>query len=111
MMSMKNGSGANAKQWASVAYTATAAGSSSETVTLPGGQVGKPVMLRGSGSVSGQISLVYGNNAEILVPVNPNAPFSETPIPPTAFPAPTGSVTVTVTADGAGVVRALVGFI
>ena len=103
-------SAAGVKQWASEAYTASASGSSSETVTLPGGQVGKPVMLRGSGSVSGQISLTYGNNAEIIVPVNPNAPYAETAIPPSAFPNPTGTVTVTITADGAGTIRALVGF-
>ena len=103
-------SSAGVKQWASTAYAASAAGSETATVTLPGGQVGKPVMLRGSGSVSGQISLTYGNNAEIIVPVNPNAPYAETVIPSTAFPNPTGSVTLTITADGAGTIRALVGF-
>lgn len=99
-----------AKQWASATYTASAAGSSTETITLPNQQTGRPVMLRGSGSVSGQIVLTYGNAAQIIVPVNPNAPFSESPIPASAFPNPTGSVTVTVTADGAGVIRALIGF-
>ena len=101
---------AGVKQWADASYTATAAGSSSETITLPGGQVGKPIVLRGSGSVSGKITLTYGNNAQIIVPVNPNAPYSETEIPGTAFPNPTGSVTVTVATDGSGVIRALVGF-
>ena len=112
MMNMNGGraTAAGVKQWADAAYTATAAGSESETVSLPGGQVGKPIMLRGSGSVSGKIVLRYGNNAQIIVPVNPNAPYSETPIPGTAFPNPTGSVTVTITADGAGTIRALVGF-
>ena len=98
------------KQWASVAYSPTAAGDEVATVTLPGGQVGKPLVLRGSGSVSGEITLTYGNNAQIKVPVNPNAPYSETQIPASAFPNPTGSVTVTITADGAGTIRAYVGF-
>ena len=107
---MMKGAGVKPKQWASAAYTATAAGSSNLTPQLPGGQVGRPTVLRGSGSVSGQIVLTYGNNAQIVVPVNPNAPFSDAEIPASAFPAPTGQVSVTVTADGAGVIRALVGF-
>lgn len=96
------------KQWAS--GTATAAGATSVTITLPGGQVGKPIKLRGSGTVSGQIALTYGNNAQVLIPVNPNAPYSEDIIPSSAFPSPTGQVTVTITLDVAGVIRALVGF-
>lgn len=102
--------GVKPKQWASASYTASAAGSSTLSPQLPGGQVGRPVTLRGSGSVSGQVVLTYGNNAQIIVPVNPNAPFSDAEIPASAFPAPTGQVSVTVTADGAGVIRALIGF-
>lgn len=98
------------KQWADVAYTATAAGSESATVTLPNGQVGKPVILKGSGSVSGVIKLTFGNAAVISVPVNPNAPAQEAAIPSEAFPALTGSVSLTIEADGAGTIRAYVGF-
>lgn len=107
---MKGGVNMKPKQWAHKAYTATAAGSTTVTPTLPGGQVGRPVVLRGSGSVSGVITLTYGNNAEIAVPVNPNAPYSDAEIPASAFPAPTGQVSVTIAADGAGVIRAFIGF-
>ena len=101
---------ANVKQWASASYTASAAGSSSETPTLPQGMVGKPLVIRASGSVSGQVTFTYANGAQILVPVNPNAEYTEEKIPDSAFPAPTNQVSVTLVADGAGVIRCLVGF-
>lgn len=107
---MSSGNTNQAKQWASASYTASGAGTSSETATLPSNQTGKPILLRVSGSVSGQVVLTYGNAAQIIAPVNPNAPYSDIPIPGSAFPAPTGSVTMSLTADGAGVIRALVGF-
>lgn len=102
-----NKNGGSAKQWASAAVTST---TSSQAITLPSGQTGKPVVLRGSGTSSGQIALTYGNASQVIVPVNPNAEFTEIPIPASAFPAPTGSVTVDITVDGTGTIRALVGF-
>ena len=107
---MPSSNSGGAKQWASAAYTASAAGSSSETATLPSGQTGRPSILRVSGSVSGEVVLTYGNAAQIIAPVNPNAQYTDIQIPASAFPAPTGSVTMTLTADGAGVIRALIGF-
>lgn len=110
MMMRSNVNSSGVKQWASTPYTASAAGSEDVTVTLPNNQVGKPLILKGSGNVSGQISLTFGNGSEVIVPINPNAPSSEAPIPPSGFPNPTGSVAVSITADGAGTIRALVGF-
>ena len=111
MMGRNMTPGGNAvKQWAGNSNTFTAQGNASLTITLPSGQTGKPVIMRGSGSVSGQITLTYGNVAQVIVPINPNAPYSEVVIPPAAFPSPTSSVVVTVTGDAAGVIRCLIGF-
>lgn len=104
------GAGSAVKQWASAANTFTAAGTASVSPALPGSGTGRPIKLRASGSVSGQASITIGNTAAIIAPVNPNAGFTEVDIPASAFPSPVGSVTVSVTADGAGTIRAFVGF-
>lgn len=104
---MRGSGGGVVKQWASASVTATTTGVS---VSLPTGQTGKPIKLRGSGTSSGQIALTFGNSSQVIVPVNPNAPFSEVDIPATAYIAPTNSVTVDITVDGTGTIRALVGF-
>ena len=96
---------------ASYSNTFSAAGSVSGTASLGNGQVGKPVRIKVSGSVSGQAVITYGNNASKIVPCNPNAPFTEDVIPATAFPKPTNAVSITLTADGAGVIRAIVTFV
>ena len=96
---------------ASYSNTFTAAGSVSGTAALGNGQVGKPVKIKVSGSVSGQAVITYGNNASKIVPCNPNAPFTEDVIPGSAFPKPTNAVSITLTADGAGVIRAIVTFV
>lgn len=97
-------------QDAAAANTFSAAGSTTVSTTLPSGSVGIPFRLRVSGSVSGAVALTYGNNAQIIAPVNPNAPYTEIEIPLSAFPTPLNSVSLTLTADGAGVIRAIVSF-
>lgn len=98
------------KLWASASNTFTAAGSASLTPALGAGQIGKPVVIRASGGVSGNVVLTFGNNAEIVVLVNPNAAYTEEVIPATAFPVASNSVSVTANADGAGTIRVAVGF-
>lgn len=97
-------------QWAAYSNTFSEAGTSSGSASLNAGQTGQPLVLRGSGSVSGSITLNFGNGAQLILPVNPNAPYSEISIPSTGFPFPVNAVSVTITADGAGTIRALVGF-
>ena len=96
--------------WASFANTFTAAGTATGNATLPGGAVGTPVVVKGSGTVSGQVALNVSNVQQVIAPVNPNASPSVAPVPKSAFPVKTGAVSLTLTGDGAGVVRALVGF-
>ena len=96
--------------WASAANTFSAAGSATSTPTLPGGAIGFPRVVRASGNVSGQVVVNISNNQQVIVPVNPNAPFTEVAIPASAFPIKTGQVSVTLTSDGAGTIRALIGF-
>ena len=98
------------EQWAALVNTFAAAGNFSGSASLPAGQTGEPLLIRGSGSISGMVTLTFGNGAQVLVPVNPNAPYTEIPIPKTGFPFPVNSVSLTLTADGVGVIRALVGF-
>lgn len=98
------------KLWASASNTFTASGSASLTPSLGAGQVGKPVVIRASGSVSGDVTLTFGNNSQVVVLVNPNAPYTEETIPPSAFNVPSNSVSVTANADGAGTIRVAVGF-
>lgn len=102
--------GTKATLWASAANTFTAAGNSTQTPTLPGGAVGIPVVVRASGNVSGQVAINISNTQQVIVPVNPNAPYTEVALPANAFPARTGQVSATLTADGAGTIRVLVGF-
>jgi hypothetical protein len=99
-----------AKQWGTFVNTFSAAGSQAGTVALSNGQTGKPVVIRASGNVSGQVSLTYGNGSQVIIPVNPNAPYTEEKVPASGFPNPTNAVAVTLTADGAGTIRCLVGF-
>ena len=107
MMSNRGGS---AKQWAVAQNTFTASGSASLSPALSGGQVGKPIEIEVSGSVAGYVTLTYGNNSQVVVLVNPNAPYTSKAIPSTAFPALTNSVSVTATASGAGVITVAIGF-
>lgn len=107
MTSRPNG---GSKQWAVAQNTFTAAGSASLSPALSGGQVGKPVEIEVSGSVAGYVTLTFGNNSQIVVLVNPNAPYTVKAIPATAFPSPTNSVSVTATASGAGVITVAIGF-
>lgn len=98
------------KQTAMASYTFTSATTQSETATLPGGAVGTPISITASGSVSGYVTLNVGNLAVLTLPVNPNAPFTRIAIPRGAFLSPVGSVTLTLGADGAGTIRAIVAF-
>ena len=97
-------------QTAIVSNTFTAAGTSAQTATLPGAAVGTPLAIVASGSVSGYVTLNVGNLAAISVPVNPNAPFTRVQIPRGAFLSKVGSVSLTLGADGAGTIRAIVSF-
>lgn len=99
-------------QWASAQVTVTAGSTTATTatVTLPGGQTGYPRVLRVSGSASGQASITFGASAQVIALCNPNAPYSDVRIPPSAFPNPTGAVPVSVIVDAAGTVRVAIGF-
>lgn len=98
-----------ASQTATLALNA-AAGAQSGTVTLPSGQVGKPLWMRVSGAVSCLVTVKFGNNSGVDAIVNPNGPADQVDIPASAFPAPTNSVDVTVNASAAGYVYVTVGF-
>lgn len=98
------------KQWASDALDA-AAGSQSETLSLPQGAVGIPKVLKVSGAVSALVTITFGNGAQVVAVCNPNGPKDEVEIPSTAFPNPTNSVAVTVNASAAGYVYIAVGFV
>lgn len=103
------GTGSVVKQWASTQLDA-AAGSQSVTVSLPAGQVGRPVKLKAGGAVNALVTITYGNNSQISAIVNPNAPPDVVDIPASGFPAPTNSITLTVNASAAGYVTLSVGF-
>ena len=98
------------KQMAVAANTFTGAGSANLTPTLPGGAPGMPRRVRASGSVSGYVTISIGTQAQLVLLVNPNAPFTEIAIPPSAFPGPVNSVPVSVTAAGAGTITVVVVF-
>ena len=98
------------KQWAVGSNTFTAAGTATVTPTLPGGAIGRPVKIKASGSVAGYATLNIGTQAQVVVLINPNAAYTEEPIPASAFPSPVGSAPVSVTASGAGVVTVAIGF-
>lgn len=108
-MSMYSG-GQSSTNEISASVTATAAGATAVTATLPNGQVGSPCKVRASGSVSGQVAINLANGQQIILPVNPNAPFTEQAIPASYFPGKMTSVSLTITLDVAGVIRAIVYF-
>lgn len=99
-------------QWATAVATnsTTATATSTVTATLPAGQTGRPRILRASGNQTALSIITYGASAQIHVPVNPNAQYSQDAIPPSAFPSPTNSVPVTVTLYGKGSVLVSIGF-
>ena len=112
-MAMGRGSGGGIviTQWAATKHTFSTAGNTATvTATLPGGQTGIPRVLRASGGVSGIATITYGASAQVIAPINPNAPYTDVLIPATAFPNPTGSVPIKLTGDAAGTLRATVGF-
>ena len=94
--------------WATVNLDAVA-GSQSVTATLPGGASGRPKLLRASGAVGGSVSMNFGNNQQVTVLVNPNAPPDEKPIPAQASGV-TQSISLTVFAAAAGYIFITVGF-
>lgn len=94
--------------WAS--GTATAAGATVLTISLPAGAVGTPKVVRASGSVAATVTVNIGNTQQVTVLVNPNAPPDEKSIPAQAFPAKTGSLSATATLSAAGNVYVAVGF-
>lgn len=108
MMSNRRGT-PPVKSWASDALDAVV-GSQSVTITLPAGQSGVPVVLRASGAVGALIQFDIGNGAQKSLTVNPNAAPQEIPLPASAFPLGTQSVTMTVIASAAGYVFIEVGF-
>jgi len=99
-----------AKQMAVAQNTFSAAGSATLTPTLPGGATGRPIWVRASGSVAGYVTVNIGTQAQIVVSVTPNAPYTEEKIPAAAFPNPVGAVPVSATAAGAGVITVYIGF-
>lgn len=106
MMKVNNG---GVKQWASAALDAVA-GTQSLTVSLPAGQVGRPVKLKVAGAVAALVTLAFGNGSNIAAVVNPNGPGDQVDIPASGFPSPTNQVTLTVNASAAGYVYVTVGF-
>lgn len=112
MMSNRRGSGngsAGIKQWASSQVDA-AAGSQTVNISLPAGQVGRPVKLKAGGAVNALVSISFGNNSDVSAIVNPNAPADVVDIPASGFPSPTNSVAVTLNASAAGYVTISIGF-
>ncbi len=101
---------AAAKQQAVASNTFAAAGTASLTPTLPGGATGKPIYVRVSGSVAGYVTVAVGTQAQFVVLVNPNAPFTQEPLPASAFPSPVNAVPVSATAAGAGTISVVIGF-
>lgn len=94
--------------WASA--TATSAGTTALTPTLPNGGIGMPVRIKASGSVAAVVTLNISNSQQIVVLVNPNAPPTEEEIPAGAFPGKQNSVAVTADLSAAGDVYVAVGF-
>jgi hypothetical protein len=94
--------------WATA--TATAAGVTNLTPTLPGGAIGMPRKIKASGSVAATVTLNISNSQQIIVLVNPNAPPTEEDVPSNAFPGKQGSVSVVANLSAAGNVFVAVGF-
>jgi hypothetical protein len=104
----RTGSKSKGLIWASA--TATAAGATALTPTLPNGGIGMPTRIKASGNVAATVVLNISNSQQIIALVNPNAPPTEEEIPPGAFPGKQGSVAVTATLSAAGNVYVAVGF-
>jgi hypothetical protein len=100
----------NYKNTAIAALTATGAQTTPTAVTasFPGNSTAIPRRLRVSGSVSGFVELQVSQNQYISLPANPNAPFTEIMIPPSAFSGPVTGVSLLFQADAAGTIRAFV---
>jgi hypothetical protein len=100
----------NFKNTAIAAHTATDAETTTTAVTasFPGNSTAIPRRLRVSGSVSGFVELQVSQNQYISLPANPNAPFTEIMIPPSAFSGPVTGVSLLFQADDAGTIRAFV---
>lgn len=100
----------NYKNTAHASHTATGAETSTTAVTasFPGNSTAIPRRIRVSGSVSGFVELQVSQNQYIALPANPNAPFTEIMIPPSAFSGPVTGVSLLFQADAAGTIRAFV---
>jgi hypothetical protein len=90
--------------------TATAAGITNLTLSLPAGAIGTPKKIRVAGTVGATVTLPISNSQQVVVLSNPNAPPSEETIPARAFPGKTNSVTLTANLSAAGNVYVSVGF-
>lgn len=92
------------EQTATAQHTASGAESSFTTVaaTLPGGAVGKPMVLMASGSVGGLVQIQFGSQAVYAIAVAPNQTPVSYNIPASAFPNRVGSVNVQFQASAAG---------
>lgn len=102
--------GLPAKQTATASNTFAAAETVTVTPALPGTAVGRPKWLRLQGNVSGVASIQIGNLAVLNAVCVPNQVPDVVQIPPNAFPSPVNSVSVSLTADAAGVLRVVIGF-
>lgn len=109
-MMRSNISNGTVKQWAVKDNTFSAAGEATVTPTLPGGGTGKPVKIRASGNVAGWATINIGAQSQIVILINPNAPYTEEAIPGSAFPGVVGSVPVDLNASGAGTLVVSIGF-
>jgi hypothetical protein len=90
--------------------TATAAGATNLTLSLPSGAIGTPVKLKVAGTVGATVVMQISNSQQVVALVNPNAPPTEEIIPARAFPGKTNSVNVTATLAAAGNVYVSVAF-
>jgi len=80
------------------------------TLTFPNGIAAIPKRVRVSGSVAGSIALQYGAGEKIIIPINPNAPYTQGKIPPGSFKTPTTTVNMEYTASGAGTIIVIVDY-
>lgn len=100
-----------ARQTADADNVFAGAGSAVVAPALPGTAVGRPLWMMVVGSVTGKASIQIGNLAVLTAASTPNAPPVVVPFPANAFPNAVNSVSVTLTADGAGTLRVIVGFL
>jgi len=111
MMSQKNTG--NNRQTAVAQHTSTAAETSFTTVTatLPGGAIGRPIVIYASGSVSGIVQFQFGANATYALSIAPNQLPVKYVIPKSAFPNRTGQVPIQFECSGGvGTLIAIVEF-